>query len=159
MKTTFKVILGMGPPIPELGEKDMTICSDSKYVLTSVTQPTHSFFCVYWKLEKDLFWPRQPRYTTEEMEALAESVADHPISDTILFGEVWKKRHRATLINLEEGVLEHWHHGRIVLVGDSVHKVESTPSITISSNLRSVDSLCTDKCPIYPDATKYRPGW
>ncbi|KAL1862373.1 hypothetical protein Plec18170_001199 [Paecilomyces lecythidis] len=142
MKTSFKVLLGMGPPASEVGERDMTICSDSRFVLTTVSQPTHLFFCVYQKLEKDLFWPRQPRYTTEDMEALAESVADHPVSDTIVFGELWKKRNRAILINLEEGVLQHWHHDRIALVGDSVHKM--LPNIGLGGNmaLESVVVLC-----------------
>lgn len=61
-----------------------------------------------------------------EMDVFAESVADHPVSDSIVFGELWKKRDRAILVGLEEGVLQHWYHDRIVLVGDSVHKVSNS---------------------------------
>ncbi|KAJ9273241.1 hypothetical protein DTO212C5_826 [Paecilomyces variotii] len=142
MKTSFRVLLGMGPPAAEVGERDLTICSDSGFVLTTVSQPTHLFFCVYQKLEKDLLWPRQPRYTMREMDVFAESVADHPVSDTIVFGELWKKRDRAMLVGLEEGVLQHWYHDRIVLVGDSVHKM--LPNIGLGGNmaLESVAVLC-----------------
>lgn len=40
-----------------------------------------------------------------------------------VFGELWKNRIRAHLIGLQEGLFDHWSFGRIVLVGDSAHKV------------------------------------
>lgn len=60
-----------------------------------------------------------------DAERLATRVKDHPVSDSLLFGEVWNSRTRAQLVSLEEGVLKHWHSGRMVLAGDAVHKVDS----------------------------------
>ena len=61
------------------------------------------------------------------------------MSDTLVFGEVWKRRIRASIVNLEEGVLDHWYHGRIVLAGDSAHKVsneEGSPSLPLADAQR-----------------------
>ncbi|KAK2598887.1 hypothetical protein QQS21_005629 [Conoideocrella luteorostrata] len=73
---------------------------------------------------------------------LAEQVADHPLSDSMVFGELWKRRSRGALIPLEQGVLENWHHGRMVLAGDAVHKV--TPNIALGGNsaMESIAVLC-----------------
>lgn len=120
----------MGPPAPELGDRDMTVCHDTQFSLMTLTQPDHTYFSVFFKLDKEFSWPKEQRYTMQEAEAAATIVADHPISDSIVFGELWKKRDRAALINIQEGVLDHWYEGRIVLVGDCVHKVKSTPFLS-----------------------------
>ena len=60
-----------------------------------------------------------------DAERLAEKVKDHPVSDSLLFGEVWDSRTRAQLVSIEEGVFKHWYSGRMVLAGDSAHKVDS----------------------------------
>jgi FAD dependent monooxygenase len=46
-----------------------------------------------------------------------------PITENITFGDLWKTKTRHGLIAIEEGVLDKWHAGRIVLVGDAAHKV------------------------------------
>lgn len=117
----------MAPPAPGLGQRDMTVVHNKQYSFLTLTQPDHVFFFVFFLLEKPFTWPKRERYTDEDAEALAASVADHPISPSMVFGELWKKRYRGTLISIEEGVLEHWYHGRIVLAGDAVHKVRSPP--------------------------------
>lgn len=123
MKTRWKLLLGMGPAAPELGFNDMTVSHDSNYSLMCLTQPDHCYFSAFFKLDQEYSWPTIKRYTAEEAEEAAASIADHPVSDTIVFGELWKKRERASLIGIEEGVLDHWFNNRIVLVGDCVHKV------------------------------------
>jgi hypothetical protein len=48
------------------------------------------------------------------------------MNDKITFGDYWKNMLWAHLAPLEEGVFKQWHGGRIVLVGDAVHKVSNT---------------------------------
>ncbi|KAI1412765.1 FAD binding domain protein [Hypoxylon sp. FL1857] len=142
MKTNYKLLLGMGPGAPELGEADMTVCHNTKQSMMTLTQPDHTYFSVYFKLDKPYAWPTRKRYTAEEAEAAAESVADHAVSDQAVFGELWRKRDRAALIGVEEGVLDHWYYDRIALVGDCVHKM--TPNIGLGGNMaiESVVVLC-----------------
>jgi len=123
MRTQWKSLLGIAPMVPELGERDMTVVSNKGYSFLALSQPDRVYFFFIFRVDKPFTWPKRAKYTDEDAEALAESVADQPISDSMLFGELWKKRIRGGLVNLEEGVLKHWHSGRIVLAGDSVHKV------------------------------------
>lgn len=123
MKTAWKSLLGVAPMVPELGERNMTVVSNDGYSFLALSQPDRVYFFFIFRVDKPFTWPKRVAYTDQDAEALAESVADHPISDSMVFGELWKKRLRGSLVNLEEGVLDHWHAGRIVLVGDSAHKV------------------------------------
>lgn len=143
----------MGPAAPGLGERDMTVVHNARYSFLILTQPDHVFFFVFFRLEKSFTWPKRERYTDGEAEALAASVAEHPIAPTMVFGELWDKRYRGSLISIEEGVLEHWHHGRIVLAGDSVHKVRSHLSIATSET--TMEETLTD---LSLDHAQHRPG-
>lgn len=60
---------------------------------------------------------------SEDADKAADSVASHPISDSLEFGELWRTRMRGQLVSIEEGVFKHWHFGRLVLAGDAAHKV------------------------------------
>jgi len=113
----------MGPTAPGMGDRTMTCVHDRGYSFLILTQPDKTFFFVFYRLKKPFTWPNRERFTSEDADIAAAKVADHPISDTMVFGELWQKRTRGTLISLEEGILKHWHFGRIVLAGDSAHKV------------------------------------
>jgi hypothetical protein len=87
------------------------------------TGPDYVFWFANFKLEEALTWPFCTQYSEEDMEVIAMKYAAHAVSQTVTFGDLWETKIRAKLANLEEGVFQHWHSGRIVLVGDSVHKV------------------------------------
>ena len=80
--------------------------------------------------------------TEAEIEAVAERFADLPMTKNITLGDVWKTNERHGLLYVEEGVLSKWHAGRIVLVGDSAHKVPvpDSSSAERTTNRRSDDS-------------------
>lgn len=88
-----------------------------------MTHPERTFFFVFIKLDKTYHWPAFPKYTAEDVDRQANAIADLPINDQLLFGELWSKRLRGEMVNIEEGVFKHWHSGRIVLAGDAAHKV------------------------------------
>lgn len=123
MQTHWKALIGVGPAAPGLGERDMTVVHNSRYSFLALTQPDRTFFFVFFRLEKPFTWPNRERYTEEDAEKQAASVADHAVAPTMVFDELWKKRYRGALISVEEGVLAHWYHGRIALAGDCAHKV------------------------------------
>ncbi|KAI5923971.1 hypothetical protein F4810DRAFT_710064 [Camillea tinctor] len=63
------------------------------------------------------------RDLSEDAQALADLVAD-----------IWRRRNRASVIALQEGVMEHWHRGRITLTGDTVHKAQVHPNLAFGGN-------------------------
>lgn len=121
--TTYQCLIGVSKTIPGLGNRDMTWVHNKHLSWLIMTQPDQTYFFVHWKLQKQIRWPTRAKWSDEEAEKAAASVADHPISESLVFGELWRNRIRGHLIGLEEGLFDHWYYGRIVLVGDSVHKV------------------------------------
>lgn len=116
-------MIGVAPQMPGLGVQDMTSVSDKGQTFIAFSQPDRIYFFFIFRVDEPYTYPARPNSKDADRDALVESVADHPISDTLLFGELWKKRFRGELIYLEDGVYEHWHSSRIVLTGDAVHKV------------------------------------
>lgn len=107
----------------------MTITQHQGFSLMCTTQRDQTFFFVFIKLPKAVRWPDRIRYTVEEAETEAAKYVDLPVADGIRFGQLWKQRIRGHLYCLEEGIFKLWHHNRIVLVGDSAHKVSSSEPI------------------------------
>ena len=117
--------MGISPEIPGIGLGVMTVIHNDGFSFLVITQPGKIFFFVFIKLKEPHRWPSKLSYTKEDAEAEAEKLVDLPVTEHLLFGEIWKKRLRGQLIPIEEGIFEHWHFGRTVLVGDSAHKVSS----------------------------------
>lgn len=122
MKANWKVLLLTGPAIPEIG-RDTHFVHNTNFTFTIISQPDHVFTFVTFRLKEPVIWPRRMFYTAQDAEQLAETVASYPVCESLLFGELWRKRERASLVNVEGGVLDKWHCGRIVLAGDAAHKV------------------------------------
>ena len=118
-------MIGIAPEATkELCDSDMTVVHDDRFSFLLLAQPSCTFFFVLFYLDRPI--KGRTRYTNEQAEALAATLADHPITPNLKFGDIWENKVRGALVSLEEGVLEHWHHGRLVLAGDAVHKVRIT---------------------------------
>lgn len=85
----------------------------------------YTFWFVFFKNDR-VHWPALPRWTDADKEKRAAECMDCPISETQVFGELWKTAVRTELVNVEEGLFEHMFFGRTVLAGDAVHKVSQT---------------------------------
>lgn len=135
MKTSYYGIVGWAP-LPKGFKPGVTYetRSDSKpkQSFQVLTSPDAAYFLLYRQLDS----PRteRVRYTEEDMEALAKSVADHPLNEHVTFGDLWKTRHWAIITDYQEGFVNKWYQGgRIVLTGDAVHKV--TPNAAFGLNM------------------------
>ena len=130
MKTYYNGLIGYLPKIPGLE-------SGSVYEVRGARQSFHvlagiddAYFFVYNCLD----YPCDDgnRYTDVDAEALAQKVLDQPITKDIKFRNLWEAKTWAKMIDYQEGFLKKWYYGRIVLVGDSVHK--TTPNAGLSLN-------------------------
>ena len=114
----------MAPGIPGLDHSpDMSVTYGIGKTIQIVTQPDATFFLVYRKLEKPVTGTARSHYTQQDADDEAAIFADSPVTEDVLFKDVYDKRLRSQLVNLEEVVFEHWHYGRLAIVGDAAHKV------------------------------------
>ena len=123
LATTYSCLIGFAPQMAGVGMGDCQTVHNKGFSFLIITQPGRTFFFVFIKLPKVVHWPDRLRYTAEDAEREAAKLAALPVTESLLFGEIWKRRVRGQLIPLEEVVFEHWHSGRIAILGDSAHKV------------------------------------
>ncbi|UPX16316.1 uncharacterized protein EKO05_0006725 [Ascochyta rabiei] len=81
------------------------------------------------------------RYTKAEMDEFAASFADWPVNEDLKVKDVYNSS-TAGMSNLEEGVLEHWSMGRIVLAGDACHKFTPNAGLGFTNGIQDVALLC-----------------
>lgn len=83
------------------------------------------------------------RYSRQEMEHYAASIANVAVCPGVTFKDVWARADKdsARMLNQEEGFMSRWHHDRIVLVGDAVHKSTSVNGLGMTCGLHSAAVL------------------
>ncbi|KAK8102443.1 hypothetical protein PG984_015589 [Apiospora sp. TS-2023a] len=129
LTASYKCLVGVATPVRGVELNAMTVVHNDGFSFLLLTQPHMIFFFVFIKHDRTYHWPEFPRYTKDDADMCAASLAALPVNDNVLFGDIWANRIRGELINVEEVVFQHWHAGRIVLVGDAAHKV--TPNIAL----------------------------
>ncbi|OTA84153.1 hypothetical protein M434DRAFT_173798 [Hypoxylon sp. CO27-5] len=110
-----------------------------------VIQSSASEGFLYYSLVRRLPTPTTARrkYSDQELEEEAKSVAEIHVLPGMKFKDIWAttKRTDATLVHLEEGIIDKWHHGRIVLLGDAVHKMTNINGMGVNLGLQSAAVL------------------
>ncbi|KAH8657759.1 hypothetical protein BX600DRAFT_499833 [Xylariales sp. PMI_506] len=130
--SSFKCIFGCSPKgdiLPagtmiEIQRREM-----SWFLLTTENAVVWFFFI---RLGKPTY--NRQRYSEQEAEEWAEKYKRQSVwkEGKVVFGDLWETREQAILANLEEGVLKRWAKGRVVLLGDAVHKM--TPNLAFGAN-------------------------
>ncbi|KAL4982557.1 hypothetical protein BDW68DRAFT_192064 [Aspergillus falconensis] len=84
--------------------------SNNRFSFLLLYQPTFVSYIAHCRLPHDqqCVWPKRAQFTDDNMEVLARKLADYPICELVVFGELWRRRTKAQLISLE---------------GDAIHKV------------------------------------
>lgn len=123
-------VFGISSPIPglETGEH-INRYGDRFSVITFHGKDGRVFWFIIQKLDHIYVYPDVPRYSTEDAAHLCGKLACVSILRDICVGDLWENRLVASMTALEEGLFETWHFNRVVLLGDSVHKVTSLYTI------------------------------
>lgn len=139
MSVEFSCIFGMSSGAPELepGEQFMRINDGwTLVVIPSINDVV--FWFIVRKLDRRCGYADAPRYTKEDAIAACEQYADVPVWKGIRFGDIWEKRTTFNMTALQESVFQTWSHGRVVCVGDSIHKVGPGRPLILSVTSKSL---------------------
>lgn len=132
MKATYQSLIGCAGPIETEGPEDNWEIRSNGMTLQVIPGLDQSrYFFLYKRLDTPTC--ERTKYTQEQADQFAEAYTDFYFTPELKFGDLWKARKHATLVNLEEGVAKTWHWNRVVLMGDAAHKV--TPNAGFGMNL------------------------
>lgn len=108
------------------------------------------FWFLFVKSEKVTKTPNTPRFTHEETEAMINKYANHNLGPGYTFKDLWDSRVKANMLALEEGVLQtKWNSGgRVVLMGDAVHKATVNPGLGGNLAVEGVVHLVNELVPL-----------
>jgi FAD dependent monooxygenase len=134
MFSQFSGLFGVSTqePYMNLGPSDSHVIYGQDVTKLLFTQPGKAYWAVIFKDEYSRPAKRW-KPTDEEVEAVARKYGDVPMTESVRLEHLWKTKTRQGLLSFEEGVLSKWHAGRIVLVGDSAHKM--TADLALGANI------------------------
>lgn len=128
----YVCVFGISSAIPglESGEH-INRYGDKFCVMTFHGKYGRVFWFILYKLEKAYSYPNAPRYSPEDAARICEELASVYIFESICVRDLWETREVVSMTAAEEGFFDIWHFRRVVLLGDSIHKVSpySTASI------------------------------
>lgn len=135
---TYQLLFGSFPSPAPAGQ-GYDIQSKGKAIMY-FSGPEKGWFFLYKRLPKPT--SERANYTNEEIEALAAEFAEFPLTRTVKVKDVWPRMLGAGLTNLEEGIVHNWSFGRVVLVGDSCHKMTTHLGLGFNHGIQDVVVLC-----------------
>ena len=71
---------------------------------------------------------RSSRYSDADTNAVIEEFRDMKFCAEYTVGDAWAARVKGDMLDLEEGIVDRWSRGRVVLIGDAIHKVSLSGS-------------------------------
>lgn len=91
--------------------------------LTASGPDNKCYWFLFNKLSETEYGDGIARYTAEDEAAMVKKFSHLKITETITFGQIYEKRLASTLTSLHDFIFKKWYHGRMILIGDSAHKV------------------------------------
>jgi 2-polyprenyl-6-methoxyphenol hydroxylase-like FAD-dependent oxidoreductase len=135
---TYQLLYGSFPS-PSPPGQGYDIQSKGKAIMY-FSGPERGWFFLYKRLPRPT--SERTNYTTKDVDALAAEFTEFPLTRTVKVKDVWPGMLGAGLTNLDEGIVEHWSLGRIVLVGDACHKMTTHLGLGFNHGIQDVVVLC-----------------
>ncbi|KAL5357442.1 hypothetical protein BJX96DRAFT_144476 [Aspergillus floccosus] len=96
---------------------------DGLTVLTIRGKDNRIFWFIIQKLDQKYVYPNSPRFSPDDAAEACAQIADVHVYKDLHVRDLWKTRLVASMTALEEFLLQTWHYDRMVLLGDSIHKM------------------------------------
>lgn len=124
MSIEYACIFGASPTVPGLDERHLhsRVDNGTAFILVPGVNGRLSWFIIV-RLDKKYQYGSAPRFSVNDAAAWGERLTDKTIWKDIKFEQVWQSRQTVDMTALEETIFRNWSCGRIVCIGDSMHKV------------------------------------
>ncbi|KKK27368.1 hypothetical protein ARAM_002289 [Aspergillus rambellii] len=124
IKSTFSCIFGISKAMGKTTVADSwKNVRKGRHYLIQGAPDDRIFWFLFFKNEKQAGESQFLRYTPKDIEYYATKFATDQIRPDMTFGELYENRTTATLVPLEEYTLNRYYHRRLILIGDSAHKM------------------------------------
>lgn len=145
----YKCSFGIAKDVPGWNDGEQTFVIGKGHSQLIASGPNNQ---VYWfffvRLPEVKYGDDIPRYTKEDEADMVKQYSAVRITEKVNFGQVYAKRVASTLTPLHEIVHNKWFFGRIIALGDSVHKVGTPLSFICNPLNGTTDSLSPQPNPI-----------
>lgn len=137
----YSCMTGISPSPPGMADKDILRSINYHRSCVVLTQPGAKlcWWLAFFKNERPLSRPNIPRYTIDDHETILKRYGSDRIGASTL-NEIYETAHHKVLVPVEEFTLEKWYFKRIVLLGDSCHKIH--PIIGQGANQAIESAAC-----------------
>lgn len=148
MTVGYACIFGISSEIPELkvGHMHLSVYNGKSFIIAPGVDRRRLAWFVVVKLDKTYPYGSAPRFSRTDAALLCEQLTDMYIWRSVQFAQLWQNREIYGMTALEENIFQTWHCGRIVCIGDSMHKVWLTdpkPQHFLTINYEDDAKPCT----------------
>lgn len=141
MTTSYVGLFGSCELLPDFEHGILCETHGDKYTLQFSRHHTRAFFFIYHRLAKAT--TERHHFTDDVKEELVAQYAEIHVTATYKFKDAWDAMIWSHMAHLEEGLVDKWHgaNGRIVLIGDAVHKMTPNAGLGFNSGVQSAAAL------------------
>ena len=124
MTVDYVCVFGISNAVPNLrpGEQ-VTGYQYGRSLLVFPGQNGRVYWFLFKRLDRQYEYHSAPRWSPRDATKIAKEFALDDVWVGLSFNQIWINREVVGITNLEENVFSTWHHGRVVCIGDSMHKV------------------------------------
>lgn len=124
MSIEYACIFGASAMVPGLDERHLhsRVDNGTAFIIIPGVNGRLSWFIIV-KLDQKYQYGSAPRFSVKDAAAWGERLTDKYIWNDIKFKHIWQNREAFAMTALEENIFQNWSFGRIVCIGDSMHKV------------------------------------
>lgn len=128
----FLCVFGISSAVPGLDIGEQVACfHDGFTIMTYQGLGGQVYWFIVQKLDRKYTYPYHPSFSKQDAVDVCERLGNVWLRDTVHFRHVWANRETFAVTPLEEGIVRPWHSGRMVCIGDSIHKVKFTQTLCI----------------------------
>ncbi|KAK9424712.1 hypothetical protein SUNI508_13557 [Seiridium unicorne] len=131
-------LYGHGPRTDAFHDGEIVERHSDGWAFQTLTGGDRTYYFIYKTLAEPT--KERKRFTKADAAEFVKPYLDETIIGDITFEDLWKGRDVGNLRHLEQGISRVWSRGRVVLLGDSVHKV--TPNLGAGGNMGIESAVC-----------------